>query len=60
MMNETNDTNATKAELEPKDERGFFSRMLGRIDESMKSKAEEKSKKGGSCGDGKKGGGKCC
>ena len=51
--------NQTQSQSEKK-EPGFFGRIVQKLDDSMKQKAEQKAEQGTCCGgnDGK--GGKCC
>lgn len=58
-MNEENKNTPDKSE--PKKKPGLFGKMILKLDESMKQKAEEQSKQGGCCGGDDNGkGGKCC
>lgn len=52
--------NTPKQTTQKSTERGFFSKMLSRIDDSMKKKADQKAKESECCDPNKKGGGKCC
>lgn len=59
-MSEDKTNNQAKVEKAVKEEpKGFFARIVNKIDGAMKVKADEKSKNGGCCGGDDKGG-KCC
>lgn len=50
------DQPSSKTEKKP----GFFGRMVQKLDDSMKQKAEEKAQPGSCCGGGDGKGDKCC
>lgn len=52
-------TKETQTRTETTEKPGFFKRMVDKIDNAMKTKAEEKSQQG-SCCSGSDKGGKCC
>ena len=60
-MSETTNEKTQSAQS-AKDEKklGFFGRMVQKLDESMKQKAEQKSKQSSCCGGSNSKGGKCC
>ncbi|MBC2607855.1 hypothetical protein [Pelagicoccus albus] len=51
-------TEAPKTETQTPEKKGFFTRIVNKIDGVMKEKADQKSQQGCCGGDGK--GGKCC
>lgn len=59
-MNENNQNNTDSKPQQSPQKRGFISRLIEKLDQSMKQQAEEKSKQGNSCCGGKGNGGKCC
>ena len=60
-MNETTTQKEERREPAPAKEPGFFGRIVRKLDNSLKQKAEEKSQQGSCCGGGGADkGGKCC
>lgn len=57
MSQQTNEPKPAAEAQAPK--RGFFARLLNKLDASMKQKAETQAKQGSCCGGNSKGG-KCC
>jgi uncharacterized protein YaaN involved in tellurite resistance len=56
MKTETNENKASSTAKEP----GFFTRILNKVDQSMKAKAEQAAKSSCCSGDKNGKGGKCC
>ena len=59
-MSETTKTQTQTETSTAKKEPGFFGRMVQKLDDSMKQKAEEKAEQGSCCGNNDGKGGKCC
>ena len=59
-MSETTKTQTQTQTSTAKKEPGFFGRMVQKMDDSMKQKAEEKAEQGTCCGGSEGKGGKCC
>lgn len=61
-MKEKNEERTMPSGESPGKEPGFLGRLIRKLDEGMKQKAEQKHEEGGCCGGGGqgKGGGKCC
>lgn len=58
-MSATETKKATVSNPEPQKKQGFLSKMVSKMDASLKQKADEKAKQGSCCGTDSKGN-KCC